>query len=133
MLLQHFMLNTDYDTLKEDSVVEKTLTISGSLSVPESKTVSTDIAVNPGEFFVLPSFRIDEVPNVCFVSARSGYTRLETTDDPQFSLSFGVVRKNATTYSFWARYQLWESSVQPRAFSYTIRLKLHLLLASTDE
>lgn len=130
MLLDRFILNSDYDTQKELNVItiQQTLTArnmpgSGSGRLVNLKKTSDEISETSFEF---PVILCDYFPNIGLVGDDTIY------DTGEIEFSFFLQKDVTGKYSFWARILNYSGhNVQVPDITFTARV--HQFIPSTQE
>ena len=130
MRLDRFILNTDYDTLKEVSLLV------GSVNIPpttlqnrgDMQSAHTDIDVSSGAYLEMESAEMSVV-NGSFCSASGSYD-----SSSEVSYRYNIKRRSSTKYRIEANVMNLASDFGPRTTQdFTVNIKLHLFVPSTQE
>lgn len=129
MLLDRFILNTDYDTLKEQNVVDAVISSDGFVlpgtSPDRLKIIEVDVPTDD-----IVSLENTIIVSTLFPVGLAGDYSIY--DDGEVEYSFYVTRPTATTYHFRAR--ILNYSGQSKTFpAFTITARIHQFIPSTQD
>lgn len=129
MILDRFILNTDYDTMKELSTYSASATIPATTlqNRGDTQTAHTDITVSSGAYLEMESATMSVVSGN-FCSASGDYTA-----NNEVSYRYNIKRQSSTKYRIEAQVMNLASDFGSRTTQkLTVTVKLHLFVPSTQ-